>query len=108
MKNLQAYVFLTLGAVLNLLPLMAPAQFPANSLDGSNTSALWLQFMGWVIGGIGTGYLLLLEVLPSVAQLLAWRPSPLPDLLSGNVLRPTLQLVAGEYENQGSGQGVAA
>ena len=61
-----------------------------NSIDGANTSALWLQAMGWVNGTIGGFYLLKLEILPFIAQVLAWRPAPLPELLPAEVLRPAL------------------
>ena len=90
MTNVHAYGFLTFGGLLHLLPLVAPAQFPPNSVDGANTSALWLQVMGWVNCLIGTVYLLRLEVLPFVAQVLAWRPAALPELLRENILRPAL------------------
>ncbi|SDR79861.1 hypothetical protein [Opitutus sp. GAS368] len=75
MTTLHAYGFLLLGGVLHLLPLVSPAQFPPDSLDGANTSALWLQCMGWVNGGIGTVYLWLLEMRPFVVHVLAWRPA---------------------------------
>ena len=92
MTNLHAYGFLAFGALLRLLPLAAPGQFPPNSIDGANTSALWLQLMGWINGLIGTFYLLRLEILPFVAQVLAWRPTALPELLRENILRPALAL----------------
>lgn len=77
---------------MNLLPLVAPAHFPPDSVDGANTSALWLQVMGSVNGIIGAFYLLKLEILPFIAQVLAWRPVPLPELLPDDVLRPALVL----------------
>lgn len=94
MTSLYAYGFLILGSVCHLLPLMAPAQFPPNSIDGANTSALWLQVMGWVNGVIGAFYLVRLEIVPFIAQVLAWRPAPLPALLPDTVLRPALVLRA--------------
>jgi len=94
MTTLHSYGFLVLGGVLHLLPLVAPAQFPPSSVDGANTSALWLQFMGWVNGGIGTVYLWLLEVLPFVAQVLAWRPALTPEMQPAKLLRPALDLYA--------------
>ena len=88
MTNVHAYGFLVFGGALRLLPLVAPAHFPPNSVDGSNTSALWLQAMGLINGIIGAFYLIRLDVVPFVAQVLAWRPAPLPDPLPENVLRP--------------------
>jgi hypothetical protein len=105
MTNLRAAGFLALGGVVNLLPALAPAQFPPNSLDGGNTSALWLQFMGWVMGGVGTVYLLGCGVWPAVVRVLAWRPAPLP----ATVLRPSFDLeVAEGYGEERSGQTMAA
>jgi hypothetical protein len=98
MTTIHAYAFLALGGALNLLPLLAPAQFPPNSLDGSNTSALWLQLMGWVNSGLGAGYVTRLEVLPAVAQLLAWRPALPPEMQPAQILRPAMDL----YEEIGS------
>jgi len=97
MTTVHAYSFLLLGGVLRLLPLVSPTQFPPDSLDGANTSALWLQFMGLVNGGIGTVYLWLLEMLPFVVHVMAWRPAPLPDLIPAKILRPALNLDAGGY-----------
>lgn len=90
MTTLHSYGFLVLGGMLHLLPLVAPAQFPPNSLDGANTSALWLQFMGWVNGSIGTAYLGLLELLPFVAQVLAWRPVLPLEMQPAELLRPAM------------------
>ena len=98
MTPLHAYVFLALGGLLNLLPALAPAYFPPNSLDGANTSALWLQFMGWVSGGLGAGYAARLQVLPAVVQVLAWRPAPLPQFVPAEILRPAMDF----YEEIGS------
>jgi hypothetical protein len=92
MTNLHAYGFLVFGGLLNLLPLAAPAHFPPNSIDGANTSALWLQVMGWVNGTIGAFYLIRLDVVPFIAQVLAWRPAPLEEFLPVEVLRPALAL----------------
>lgn len=107
MTNVHAYGFLVFGGLMHLLPLAAPAHFPPNSVDGGNTSALWLQAMGWVNGVIGAFYLIRLDVLPFIAQVMAWRPAPLPELLPENMLRPALALhsqrVGGERE-----QGMAA
>lgn len=95
MTSLHAYGFLILGSIGHVLPLVAPGQFPPNSVDGANTSALWLQVMGAVNGVIGAFYLIRLEIIPFVAQVLAWRPTPLPELLPDNLLRPALVLRAG-------------
>jgi len=100
MTNVHAYGFLVFGGLLHLLPLVAPAYFPANSVDGANTSALWLQVMGWVNGVIGAFYLIRLDVVPFLAYLVAWRPEPLPEILTENVLRPALVLPAKRPERE--------
>lgn len=107
MTNVHAYGFLVFGGLMNLLPLAAPAHFPPNSIDGANTSALWLQAMGWVNGVIGSFYLIRLDVVPFLAHVMAWRPAPLPELLPENMLRPAL--VLRRLDNDGErGQGMAA
>ena len=107
MTNLHAYGFLVFGGMLNLLPLAAPAHFPPDSIDGANTSALWLQVMGSVNAAIGAVYLLRLEILPFFVQVLAWRPAPLPDLLPAEVLRPALALQSRRLHDDRE-QGLAA
>ena len=107
MTNLHAYGFLVFGGLMHLLPLVAPGRFPPNSIDGANTSALWLQAMGWVNGAIGSFYLLKLEILPFIAQVLAWRPAPLPELLPAEVLRPALAMRAAPNSHERE-QGMAA
>jgi hypothetical protein len=98
MTPLHAYGFLGLGGLLNLLPLLAPGFFPANGLDGANTSALWLQLMGWVNGLIGIGYLFRLVVVPFGVQLLVWRPVVPPVMQPAQILRPAMDF----YEEIGS------
>lgn len=108
MTNVHAYGFLVFGGLLHLLPLVAPAHFPANGIDGANTSALWLQMMGWVNGVIGAYYLIRLDVIPFVSQVLAWRPPvEVPELLRGEVLRPALAMRNRRMERH-SEQGMAA
>jgi hypothetical protein len=105
MANLHGIGFLATGGVLHLLPALAPAWFPPNSLDGFNTSALWLQFMGWVMGGIGIIHLMLCQVVPVVVRMLEWRPVARP----ASVLRPSFNLEdAAGYAAERSGQTMAA
>lgn len=98
MTTLHACGFLVLGWGLNLVPWMAPGYFAPNGLDGANTSALWLQFMGWVNGGLGAGYALRLQVLPVLVRALAWRPALPPELQPAELLRPALDLYE-EFES---------
>jgi hypothetical protein len=98
MTTIHAYSFLVLGWGLGLLPLVAPGYFPPTGLDGSSTSALWLQLMGGVNGAVGTGYVARLQVLPAVAQVLAWRPALPPEMQPAQILRPAMDF----YEEIGS------
>ena len=52
MNNANAFGFLTLGTVMQVLPFLAPS---AGSF--ASTSDLWLHVMGGVTGSIGAGYL---------------------------------------------------
>lgn len=110
MTTLNAGVFLALGGMLNLLTLVAPGLFPPNGLDGANTSALWLQFMGWVSGGLGAGYLVRLQVLPVLVRAPGWRPPLPPELrpafVPAGILRPALGL--GEEFGPNTGERRAA
>ena len=49
MNLANAFGFLVLGSVMNLVPSFAPS---------SVASDLWLHFMGCVVGGIGSTYVL--------------------------------------------------
>jgi hypothetical protein len=97
MTTLHACGFLVLGWVLGLLPVLAPEYFPPDSLDGANTSALWLEFMGWVNGGLGAGYVTRLQVQPLVVRALTWRPTLPPEMQPAELLRPAMDFY-GELE----------
>lgn len=90
MTTINAYCFLALGTAMNLLPLLAPGAFPGG-IDGANTSALWLQLMGWVNGMLGASYVARLEVLPFVVQVLTWRPALPPAIKPAELLRPAME-----------------
>src|SRR5579883_1913233 len=55
MNSLNALGFLVLGSTMNAIPALAPALIAQGDFS---TRALWLHFMGLVVGGIGTSYLL--------------------------------------------------
>lgn len=46
--------------------------------------------MDWVNGAVGTGYITRQQVLPAVAQELAWRTELPPDLQSAQFVRPAM------------------
>jgi hypothetical protein len=57
MNIANALVFVYLGTVMQVLPLLGVGAMDAN-LASHGASALWLQVMGLVTGGIGGSYLL--------------------------------------------------
>ncbi len=97
MTTPNAFGFLLLGLLLLLLPSTVPDWFPPNhALDGSNTSALWLEFMGWVNDAIGAWFAWCNELLPRAERALAWRPQSREEFAPGQILRP-----AGLFETDG-------
>ena len=91
MKAHDGFGFMGFGLLMTFLPAFLPASFPANGVDGSSASALWLELMGGVNALVGGGFLVR-KVPVVVARLAAWaisvrlRPTPLPVY----VLRPAL------------------
>ncbi|QYM78223.1 hypothetical protein K0B96_13050 [Horticoccus luteus] len=55
MNSVNAWGFLGLGAIMQLLPAAAPGWFPAGA-DGASAQALWLQLMGWVQSAVALSY----------------------------------------------------
>src|SRR2546423_134851 len=65
MNLANAFSFLILGSVMNVVPSLAPSLAAGGMIQGQSasvwangTSALWLHFMGFVVGLIGSSYLL--------------------------------------------------
>ena len=52
----HALGFFAVGAVLALLPRIAPGWCPADGVDGSSTRTIWLQIMSFVQMGLGVSY----------------------------------------------------
>jgi len=90
----NALAFVLLGSGMILLPMHAPELFAANELSTFTQSALWLNFMGWVIGILGGYYLIKQAVVPQVIRILAWRPASPQELLDGQILRPAMEIYA--------------
>ena len=91
MTTLNALGFFLLGLVMIFLPVLAPAYFAANALDGSNTSALWLGVMGLFQGSMGTFFILRNEAVPLAVRLMTFRlPTfkPAERAARGLFLRP--------------------
>src|ERR1700712_2952559 len=65
MNLANAFSFLILGSVMNVVPSLAPTLAAGGLIQGQSasvwangTSALWLHFMGLVVGLIGSSYLM--------------------------------------------------
>jgi hypothetical protein len=52
----QALGFFATGAVLALVPRLAPGLCPFSGMDGSSTRMIWLQLMSLVLLGLGLSY----------------------------------------------------
>jgi hypothetical protein len=92
MTTPNAAGFFLLGLLMNFLPVLLPGCFPPTGVVGSNTSALWLEFMGMVQGTLGAFFGLRNEVMPWVIRLLTWRlpqPEPGGQPAPGVILRPS-------------------
>ena len=104
MTTLNAFGFFLLGLVMATVPVIASAYFPGNSLDGSNTSALWLEVMGMFQGSMGTFFIFRNEAAPFAVRLMTMR---LPVFKPAD--RPTapdflLQPMGGDYLSGQSGE----
>jgi hypothetical protein len=66
MNLANAFVFLVMGTVMEVLPGVFPAWFPRTGLDGTSASSLWLHLMGFVGTGISTVFCLARYAVPAV------------------------------------------
>jgi hypothetical protein len=91
MTTLNALGFFLLGVAMMFLPAVAPAYFTASALDGSNSSALWLNVMGLLQGSLGTFFILRNETTPLIIRLMTLRfPTlkPAERTAAGFIMRP--------------------
>ena len=59
MNSSNAIGFIVLGSIMNAVPALIPSGFSAGlMIEGMTSSALWLHFMGLVVGSIGSGHML--------------------------------------------------
>ena len=59
MNSSNAIGFVVLGSIMNAVPTLLPSEFTQGLVvAGMTSSALWLHFMGVVVGSIGGGHLL--------------------------------------------------
>jgi hypothetical protein len=76
MNTRHAWGFLSLGLVMGLVPMVAPAWFPPSGMDGSSTRALWLELMGLVQTVLGGGRVTWHLAAPAIVRWLAVAPAP--------------------------------
>jgi hypothetical protein len=86
-NTLNAWAFLVFGCGMILLPSVDPALFPSVS---GGSSDLWVEFMGWVNGLAGGGYLLVRRLAGFARRALAWPPAHVGRTVSPDLLRPGL------------------
>lgn len=92
MGTLNAFAFSLLGTLMGFLPALLPSYFPSAGMAGSSASELWLEFMGFLQGSLGTFYIVRNEIVPLLLRALAWGIPTfgLPDRpQAGVILRPT-------------------
>ncbi|HVU16663.1 MAG TPA: hypothetical protein VHD32_07050 [Candidatus Didemnitutus sp.] len=84
MKTSDACLFLAVGFLMWVAPLVAPGHFPQEGPGQINPSALWLQFMGWVNGGLGIIFIVcerMALVIRRLAAVTRFRPAACAELL---------------------------
>ncbi len=89
MSTPNAFAFFLLGLVMLALPAVWPEYFPSDSIDGSNTSALWLLFMGLVQSWLGLWGIASNEIAPLWQLAIDWQPASVAGAGAG-VLREEL------------------
>jgi hypothetical protein len=92
MTAIDSYAFLLLGAVMQIVPAIAPQHFPPEGIVGTNGSALWLQFMGWVNYLLGAAFVAQLQILPGLKRLAQWSQTSWDQAIPTELFRPTVRL----------------
>jgi hypothetical protein len=69
----HALGFFAVGAVLALIPRIAPGWCPSTGVDGSSTRTIWLQIMSFIQLGLGVSYFAH-RTLVGLASLLEYAP----------------------------------
>ncbi|HET7535054.1 MAG TPA: hypothetical protein VFJ90_01270 [Candidatus Didemnitutus sp.] len=107
MSTNNALFFLTVGLLMYGLPSLTPESFPPHLVYGTNTSALWLAFMGVVVGFMGASFLAANEVWPLVRSNLEWPPQPVESTAPvALVVRPDI-LLSPERRRRATNQAAA-
>jgi hypothetical protein len=100
MKAYDSLGFFIFGHLMVFFPALLPGAFPPGSLDGANTSVLWLVFMGIVNNLAGAG--ILAQSIPALLErLLAWRMPLVAAAELAPMLRPELPDYAGTEPEPG-------
>ena len=93
MTAIDSYVFLMLGAAMQIVPALAPQYFPPNGTVGTNGSELWLLFMGWVNYLLGAAFVAQFHCLPGLKRLAQWSQTSWEQAIQiGLFRRPTVSL----------------
>jgi hypothetical protein len=71
----NAFVFASLGWIMEMIPKAFPSWFPHTGSDGANSRALWLALMGVFQMALGIGFIVRVHVVPVVVRLVALVPS---------------------------------
>lgn len=84
----HALGFFAVGAVLALIPRIAPGWCPADGVDGTSTRTIWLQIMSFVQMGLGVSYFAN-RTLVGLMSLLEYTPQQ-PGYSTATQVRPAL------------------
>jgi hypothetical protein len=68
---INAFIFVTMGSSMGLLPVLFPSWFPPTGADESSARALWLELMATVQIGLGFAFLVRERVVPYLGRLVA-------------------------------------
>jgi hypothetical protein len=71
MKAAEAFIFMTMGSAMGILPVLFPSWFPPTGGDESSARALWLEIMAATQVGIGFIFLAQAHALPFMARVVA-------------------------------------
>jgi hypothetical protein len=94
----NSLAFFLLGVGIIFLPAHASELLAPGELSQLGRSALWLNFMGWVNGGLGGFYLTKNALVPRILRILEWRPASTRELIKAQILRPAIEIY-GEMES---------
>jgi hypothetical protein len=68
---INAFIFVSMGSGMGLLPVLFPSWFPPTGADESSARAIWLELMATVQISVGITYLVRERVVPFAGRLVA-------------------------------------